>query len=54
MHQPILRKDTKADRLPPARVLDETRFATPAARDDAADAAAEAAWWLRTLTREAH
>ena len=54
MHQPPHRKDTKADRSPPVRLLDETKFATPAARDEAADAAVEAAWWLKTITKEAH
>ena len=54
MHQPALRKETKADRAAPVRLLDETKFVSPAARDEAADAAAEAAWWLKTITKEAH
>lgn len=54
MHQPCPRKSTKADRGAPARVADEARYTTADAREDANDAATEAAEWLARITKEPH
>ena len=54
MHQPCPRKPTKADRGAPARVADEARYTNADARDDAYDAATEAAAWLARIAKDHH
>lgn len=54
MHQPVLRKSTKADRGAPARVADEARYTTADAREEAYDAAAAAADWLARIAKDRH
>ena len=53
MHQPILRKDTKADRTPPPIIITGSPYSTDGGKGAVA-AATEAAEWLARITKEQH
>lgn len=53
MHQPVLRKDTKADRTPPPLIITDSPYSTD--KGDGTRAAASAAEeWLDRITKEPH
>ena len=53
MHQPILRKDTKADRSAPPLIITDSPYSTD--QGEGARAAAEdAKEWLNRITKEPH
>lgn len=53
MHQPVLRKDTKADRTPPPVIINQSPYSTDGG-EGARAAAKDAAEWLARITKDQH